>query len=503
MPPPRPRPQRPKKSKSVQYRRFRGVNLTDSRPAIDDDELAWLENAMTVGNGAIQILPHQATAVASIGAGVASLWGFTLNGSPVLISINDDGSVSQITTGGVVTAVAAAGTVTTSAHCAIWQGTPILVVDPTNGYFSWDGTTWTVIDATKTGRAIASFEGRVWIGNGRTIVYTAPNSHTNFTAGDGAGSTVITDDAFQGNIVAMVSALEQLWILGQSAIEALANVQASGTSPNVVTTFSITNIVSNLGSNAPNSAIGYFRALAFMAPFGAYALSGVTPQKLSDKLDGLYPDLTFTDAPAAVAVVQSLPCLLYLVTYNGTNAQAGAGPIPLLLGFTQGKWFFAYQGALTWITTLIVDGVSQAWGTDGANIYHLFGAPATTPVGYKVQTKQFDFGLPLVTKAMLKVGLEYQATNPIEPDLAVDSELSSQTATVAAGNELIFINNSGDALTMLNNVLASLIFVSQALVLSYAKIDIAGKYLGATVTGEDPPYRIQAIDFEVTPTREW
>ncbi len=505
--PARTRTPRPPKAKTYQYRKFRGVNLTDARVAIDDDEFAWLENAMTIGNGAIQILNAVGASVATIAAGIASLWGFTLSGNPVMITINTDGSISQVMPGGVVTAVAGAGSVTTACVVSIWQASPILFLDPTKGYAKWDGTTYTVIDATKTGQALAVFEGRAWLAKNRTITYTAPTTFDDFVAGDGSGSVVISDDAFQGNIVELASALEQLWIIGQSAIEALANVQATGVAPNVVTTFSITNVVTNLGTNAPFSVIGYFRALAFLAPFGVHALSGVTPQKLSDKLDGLIPDVTITSTTvsSAVAIVQNLLCLLIRVTYTGTKAQAGAGPLALLLGFTQGKWFFAVQGTATiWITSLIsAAGVPQAWGTDGSTIYQLFGAASTAAVTHKVQSKLYDFGLATTAKALTKMGLEYQAANAITPTLTVDSEYTSTTVAITQGTTLTLLNSSGATLQLQNSVLAHLSLVTQGFVLSRNDAPLTGRYLGWTIAGTTAPYRIQAVQMEVTPTREW
>src|SRR5262249_28297090 len=156
--------------------------------------------------------------------------------------------------------------VSAGAHMTIWQTNPVLIIDPVAGYSSWNGAVYTVIDATRVGSAIAVFEGRVWIANGRTITYTAPNTFSNFNAADGAGSFVITDEAFTGDVVALVSALEQLWIMGESSVDAVSNVVSTGTAPNVTTAFTVTNIVTNLGTVYSQSVIGYLRALAFLAP---------------------------------------------------------------------------------------------------------------------------------------------------------------------------------------------------------------------------------------------
>ena len=505
--PPRTRPRGPD-AKTVQWRKWKGLNLTDARTAIGDDEMAWMENAITIGEGAVQILNGPAAAIATVATGVTA-WGMTLNGLAVALVIGSDGSVTQVTIpGGVTTAVAPAGTVSASAFVfGPWQGTTALVIDPTLGYFSWNGTTWTVESVTVVGVTGAVFEGRVWISSSRTTRYTAPNTFNDFTAGNGAGSFILTDEAFSGNIIDLHSAVEQLWITGQGAIEALANVVATGVAPTVVTTFSVTNIVTDLGSNAASSVRGYLRALAMNTPFGVYALSGVTPQKISEKLDGLYPDLTLGSSPTAVAVVQSLLCLMYLVTYNGSRAQAGAGPTPMLLVFSQGKWCLAAQGTtLVWITTVLVGGVAQAWGlTSAGGVFRLFGAANTTAVTYKVQSKLHDFGLIPLLKELMMIGVEVQASNVIAPTLTVDSELSSRTVAITFQNIVTWTNAGGGLVQWQNALGQDVFFFAIGLALAFRDAPLAGHYLGWTISGTDPPYRIGAVmmQYQPSPPEEW
>jgi hypothetical protein len=317
----RKRPPAPKR-KIKEYRKWATVNLTDARTDLEDQELFWLENGIPIGKGSIQWLPGPGAAIATLAQGIATQWGFTLNGTPIVIAVGQDGSLTQVTVpGGVKTVISGAGAVSTLAHLAIWQGTTILIIDPTTGYSSWNGVTYTVIDATRVGESIASFEGRVWIGHNRTITFSAPNTFNDFTVANGAGTTVITDEQFIGNIVALLSGLEQLWIFGAASINALSNVTATGVPPSVVTTFSITNIILGIGSAAPNSIMGYLRAIAFMSAGGEYAISGVTPQQLSEKIDGIFPALNLTgDVPGAIAIIRNLYCLCFLVSYTQANA---------------------------------------------------------------------------------------------------------------------------------------------------------------------------------------
>ena len=499
------------KGKTQQWRNWKSLNQTDSRPAIEDDDLWWLENVMSVGRGSLKVVPCAGATIATIAVGIARQYGVTIGSTPFLITINSDGSMSQVSVpGGVVTTIAPAGTVTTDAVVTEWRNTHALIVDPTTGYHSWDGATYTAISGATTGDSIAVFEGRVWIASGRTITYTAPNTFNSFVAGDGAGSVVITDEAFPGEIVALRSALEQLWIVGSGAIDALSNVQATGVSPAVVTTFAITNIVTNLGSASLASVIGYFRALGFMAPFGAYALSGVTPQKLSEKLDGFFPYLTLGSVPAGVAVIESLPVLCFLATYIGTNLQsqvATPGNTQILLCFKQGTWFLGVQnnnGALNWITTCIVSGVSQVWGcTSAGAIFRCFGGDSDDTVIWKVSSKLYDFGEATTTKALTKVGVDYQATGSVTITLTVESEFTTGVTTLSGGNTLTIVNNAQAVLQLLNNLNNPLNIVTQGQVLDRQNASIFGRYLGWTLNGTTTPLQIQLVAFEFFMSRKW
>lgn len=504
------RPSANANAKTAEYRRWRGVNTTDARTDIEDDEVSYAENAMTIGRGAIQLTPTAGASIATIAAGVTSFMGFVLTlagtATPLFVTVNPDGSATQVKTDGTQTVVCAAGILTSAARMAIFRDTTILFVDPVKGYASWDGATFTIIDATKTGVAIAVFESRVWLASARTITFTAPNTFNNFSGAAGAGSTIITDEAFPGVITDLHSVVENLWVAGEGAFEAIANVVTTGGT----TTFSVTNILTGLGTNAPASVIGYFRSLCFLTASGVWALAGVTPQKLSDKLDGLWPALTFDpDAPSAIATVQNLLVLCFLVTYTQatvpslpTPASGVTTATPLLICFTQGKWFFATQGALTWITTLIENGTSEAWGTDGSTIFKLFGG-GTAPVPYKVQGKLYSFGSSTSAWEAKRIGLEYQAADAIAPVLTIDNGATSETEAVSSGNALTLINNTGGVLTLVNNVLGVLTLIVQGLVLSRAAASMYGNYLGWTVSGTDIPYRIAAVQLEYAPSGQW
>lgn len=571
-------------NQTVQLRAFKGVNRTDVRTSIEDDEFAWLENVMPVGKGNLRIVPGPGETITdSLLEGIYSLWGFTLSGVPVLITVNADGSMSQVNLETeAVTAVAPAGTVTggIDTRLTIWKDSPILIID-TNGYFSWDGTTLvelstpvvttgnthtsTLIDnipstafmqtgqaisgsgipvgatiatipsatsitistattttvvgvsisvvtgAPGTGSAIAVFEGRVWIVGpqpSRTITFSSPASYGDFTLVNGAGSVTISDSVFSGSITNIISALEQLWIVGEGAVDAITNVSTGGTP--LVTTFSLTNIVSNVGSTLPSSVSSFFRTILFQTPYGVYAIVGSQPQKLSDKLDDLYPDLILgTDESTAVGTVHKSFIWCVLTTFNdpgsGLGSMGTAGPRQLLLCFAQAKWFFASAGDITYITSVIVDGTPEIWATTGDGVFRLF-ADETNPVDYIISSKLFDFGNSTQMKVWNKLGFEVTSDNIVSPAITVENEVPAKGHTVIlAGNlnSIQFVNDNGDPITFVGSGPITWVVTGVQLIRNAKDIQMFGNYLGYTISGTEPVWTLGAVAMEVRQGGTW
>src|SRR5262245_3796509 len=493
--------------KSYQFRDFKGMNVTDARTAIDDTEFFWIENFIPIGKGQLALVPGRGANLTTVAVGIFNIWGFTRSDVPYLYSVNTDGSATEIrVSDGNKTTVAAAGVLTTSARLAIWKDTNILIIDPTKGYFQWDGATLTTIDAARLGIAIAVFEFRVWIvgagANKRQITFTAPNTFSDFNGANGAGSTTLSDSAFPGQIYNLLSAVEQLWIIGGAAVDAITNV----TTVSGVTSFSITNVVTNVGSTFPSSVVGFFRTFLFLSPYGQYAIVGATPQKLSDKLDGLFPLLTLgTDQPSAVGTIYNVFTVVTLVT--STDSIGGTGSArPILLCFTQGKWFLATQGtSLKWVTSVVVAGSPQMWGTDGSAVFQLFKDTATT-VTYTLKTKVWDFGLWTQAKEWVRVGLEFQANMLVTPSLTLENEHfgKAQTFTTFAQNTLVFIGSGGLVLTFTGAGNNPIIWITAGLVLGKrATGGMLGHYFGLTITGTSTAFTLSAIALQIKLGGEW
>jgi hypothetical protein len=497
---------------TIQLRKFGGINQTDARTAIGDEltggttEFFWLENAMPVGAGNIRIIPNTGSVMSVVTPTIASMWGFSLNQGggplPVILTVHTDGSMAKIdTVTGTQLAIAAAGTVTSKARLTAWQDSQALIIDPDKGYFASTGTNCSVVSTSITGSDIAVFEGRVWIVTGsRSIEFSEPDSYTNFAVTGGAGTATVADSVFPGKIYRLLSALEQLWIVGAGAIDAISNVQtASG-----ITTFSLTNIVSSVGSTHPSSVTSFFRTFLFLNHYGIYAIVGATPQKLSDKLDGFWAAIDFTlgdDPPAAVTTIYDVFvwCALVPITdpFDGTTRS-------ILLCFAQGKWFFADQGALTWITGLLSDdGDPEIWGTDGHNVFKLFADAATT-IDYRIMSKLFDFGSALQRKQWLRVGLEINSSSAVSATLTAETEENAKAVSLPlTGANVVSFVGAGP-ITFVGA--GPIQFVTAGLQLFRQQVTggLLGRYLGATLTGTSAPFTLSALQMQIKPSgAEW
>lgn len=485
-----------------------GLNLSDDRLTVGDEELAWLENGMWLGRS-IQTVPlfngargaslnPNSTIKESYGCNLT--YGANTVPHPVGIFLFEDGSawMRDFNNDVVVdTQIAAAGTFSASPNgskITIWQDGPVLIIDDTAGYRKWSGTALTTIDATKKGHQLAVFEGHVWLLTApRTITYTAPNTFDDFVAGDGAGSFKVTDDAFVGAVQGMLSTVEQLWIVGPAAIDALGNVAtALG-----LTTFSITNALTTLGSTFPDSLIGYFRAVTFATGYSIHSLLGVTPQKLSGKIDRLFPFLSTAITFGPRAGVQMLNGALVLVfLYSFTPP--GAGARTELLCFQEGRWFLATTPDLNAnrvldLITLTIHNSPEVYGIDaGGYVYRIFARSADAQKGtMTVSSRLFDFGAPQEGHQTIKIAADWSGPNGTGL-VAVTLALTAEGQTVAV---------AGPSPTFLASVDSRM---GLAYALMRREATILGQRIGWTITAPcSSGVALDSVQLEHAPTGPW
>ena len=339
---------------------------------------------------------------------------------------------------------------------------------------------------------ISSFSGRVWIAVGRTIYYSAANSYSDFTSVS-AGSFVMTDSTLHGNIIQLLSANNFLYIFGDDSINVFSDVRVN---TNGITLFTNTNVSASVGSKRPYAIFPYFRSVMFLNDYGVYALVGSTTSKVSDALDGMFPNIDFASPIyAGQVLLNNILCAAFNFRYYDAVFTQSYRYVQAV--FFEKKWFITSQGdSIAYITSVPVAGKINLYGVSGLNLYNLYN---NTPgnITSRIQTALLPMGDPIRTKQALKIGIEATATNTssITMSATVDSESGSSPAYVLS-SLVAWQNNNLQTITWINN--SSVTIGWGQIGYSLYKTDASqyGKYLGITVTSSNPAYVINGFEFE-------
>ena len=163
----------------------------------------------------------------------------------------------------------------------------------------------------------------------------------------------------------------------------------------------------------------------------------------------------------------------------------------LILVYFNKKWFFASPlPNLVSIDTAIINGQPTLFGTDGTNLYNVFG-DNTKPVNQTIKTKLWDMGDPLANKQLLKFGIEFVNKQVLSPVTGtIDTEDTSTSGSIpftVEDNRIVqWINNSLVIVQWQNNAL-QIVQWQSSIPYGYAFVPMdlqtVGRYLGITVTG--------------------
>jgi len=351
--------------------------------------------------------------------------------------------------------------------------------------------------APTSGRDIAVFEARAWIVTGtRGIAFTGPGSFTNFATVYSGGATVITDPVFQGQITHLLASIGLLWVVGADAFNTISNVQVDATSGQ--TTFQNDNLVAGAGSPYADSVQPLFRTIIFLTTAGVYAILGATPQKLSDALDGLFPDVAgLGTAPGGVFDLNNIRVYAVLVTIDGATR---------LLVYSRPTWCVSDQGALTWVTTLVrTNGALELWGTDAAG--HVVQCFAGTTGSYDVAFKLFDYDALTRNKTVKRylVEMEVLGSGMVDMDVYLESEHGSVLQpNVNQAGVVTWINQSGQPVTWVNNTAGVVTWAALGRVIIFGEAEFSGNLVSMRLKGSGSvPLIIGAFAWEIGATGEW
>ena len=376
----------------------------------------------------------------------------------------------QVTNGGSgyqnaanVTVTISGGGGTNAAGTAIISGgqvTEVIMTNPGTGYtsnatvtISTDGSANCVaatangIATINTNSGIASFSGRVWIAQGRTVYYSAAEAPFDF-ASVSAGNIVLQDSTLHGYITQIIPANSFLYIFGDDSINVFSDVRVTSTG---TTLFTNTNVSASVGSRRPYAIFPYFRTVMFMNDYGIYALVGSTTTKVSEALDGVFPSIDFTKPVyGGQVLLNNILCAAFNFYYNGGyGLESNARYIQAV--FFDKKWFFTSQGDnINQIVSVPISGIISLFGTDGTNIWQFYTNNSANASSY-IQTALMPMGDPIRTKQALKFGIETIGVPIGVPlEVTVDSEYGSSPTYSVVNNGNYWTNNYLDVIPFLN-----------------------------------------------------
>lgn len=553
---------------------FKGVNTKNNRTVIDNGEFSWMENAMPIGYGNIKIL-NAASQLANVAFAnsVTYMTSVNISNTEYILAFQDDGRAQYVNVGtGSVGNIANAGTFSNTGVMATqWKNERALIIDPNNGYKTWDGTdlhdigsvnsivinnggsgydanttvtfgspnqangiqatgevvvaanavaeivvteagtgytsaptvtitgagssanvTCTILD--QNGIDVATFSGRSWIADGRTVFYSAADTFNDFY-NVSAGFLTITDSTLRTDIIRILSANNFLYVFGEDSINVFSDVRIDPTTG--VSLFTNTNVSASIGTKLNHAIFPYFRSILFMNEYGVYALVGSTTTKISDPLDGIFPLIDFnTEVSGGQCLINNILCAVWNFKYNNNGTDEWIQAV-----FFERKWFFSNQLANGfYITNAFDDNILNAYSTTGTDLHRLY-YDDTTGVDVLIETALMPMGDPIRDKQALKIGIEATLGNlPVVMVGYVDSE-SAQSPPIVFANSTQWINNSLASINWINNSSNVVIWTNSVnpgagyyLYRSDAKM--YGKYLGMTITATATPFTISGLQYE-------
>lgn len=554
---------------------FKGLNTKANRTAIDENEFSWIENAQPVGFGNIKIIPGPQTINTSVfSANTSYFTAVNIGLEDYVLSFQENGAaqyvkISDYTSGNIT----GSGTFSNAGvQVTQWDNERALIIDPSKGYFSWDGTdllsigsvglititsggsgynaapnvtisaptqtngvqatavatlsngtvtSITLTEAglgytnaanltvtisasptgnnatatanlfTQVGTSIASFSGRTWIADQRTIYYSAAGTYNDFTSVS-AGNITLVDSTLHGYIKQLLSANNFLYIFGDDSINVFSDVRVNDLG---VTLFTNTNISASVGSQLPEAIIPYFRSILFMNNYGVYALVGTTTTKISDSLDGIFTDIDFNSPIyAGQVIINNILCAAFNFRYND-----GGNYRYIQAVFFDKKWFIGSQGDdVKYVYSVPRNGLIKLYSTNGTDLKHIYGNVAAEVDTY-IETALWPLGDPIRTKQALKVGIEATLSNSILLTATIDSE-NQTSPEIQLSNTVLWTNYLNDPINWINNnsqvVLWSPTNQIDGYYLYKADAPMWGKYIGVTLTSTGSNYTINGFQLE-------
>jgi hypothetical protein len=267
------------------------------------------------------------------------------------------------------------------------------------------------------------------------------------------------------------------------------------------TIFTNTNVSASIGSNFKYAIFPYFRSMLFMNRYGIYALVGATTSKISDDIDGIFPNIDFTKPiTAGQVLLNNILCACWTFTYNDPSSGT-VTPREIQAIFFDRKWFFTSQGdSVTRAASAVIAGNILMYGTTGTNLIKFY-QDSTSGVDWEVISALWPMGDPIRDKQALKVGIEATLGNAsVILQAFIDSE-NQVSQAIDFSNTVFWTNNLGNPIPWENSSAIQIGWIggvssTSGYYLYRSDAKMYGKYLGITLTATSAPFTINGFQLE-------
>lgn len=509
-------------SNTVTYLASANINNTEYIFAFQEDGSAQYVNvetntqgnlapANTFSNVGVQVTQWKNERILIIDEnnGYKTWDGTNLNsiGSVGLVTVNNGGSnyVSPIVT---FDPPGEAGGVTATGEAVLLGNTISQIIVTEAGYGYTSAPNITITDSgggsganvtcalfNQSGTSIATFSGRTWIADDRTVYYSAADTFNDFTSVS-SGFLTITDSTLRTDITAIISANNFLYVFGEDSINVFSDVRVNSVTGE--TLFTNTNVSASIGSSFKQAIFPYFRSMLFINRYGIYALVGATTSKISDDIDGLIELVDFNEPiTGGQVLINNILCAAwtFTITENGTKRKVQAV-------FFDRKWFLTSQGDnITRTVSSVQSGNILLYGTTGDDLIKFY-QDSTSGINWEVVTALWPMGDPIRDKQALKVGIEATFNSGFaNMEVYIDSE-NQQSPPILFQNTIAWVNNVGTIIPWINTSGTQIGWTSTSTpggntyYLYRFDARMYGKYLGLTLTGNTQPFTISGFQLE-------
>jgi hypothetical protein len=453
---------------SYNLKNFLAVNTTNARTAVPNEAFYNLENAQPIGFGNLHSVNDISAALHNYAADTIYTDGdCNLASIEYLIQAATNGklfayNIPSVTATQINGAISLAGQGTTFAQ---WQNSNMLLVDST-GYYQWNGSgniaAITGTGAPTSGNAIAVYQNRVWIAQGRLLYYSAPGSFSDFTTASGGGFSALIDSTLRSAVTALLAANGYLYVFGVTSIDAISDVYIpSGAAP-PTPNFTKLNLTAIVGTDQPGSISLYGRLVVFANRFGIWSLYGTTVTSISSPdpnnaynsaIDGTMQYASFNPPISGGEVLSNnLLCGAFLIQRANDPIFGSNTVIALYQGNAAGgRWWFANLGTITRITTGFVNNSPALFCYIGNVLYQLFANANSAPAA-SISTALWDFGDPITQKQAIRGGIGLSASGGVGLQLFLDTPHSSLPFNVSVVGQVQWVNNVNAIVTWQNNL---------------------------------------------------